>query len=724
MKHRYLGPLLSLSILGLPAYLSIEAQNPPPGLYQNNTPPIPWGGGCTSLKMDKTTLNATCLNYFGAEQITSLADAPQCVSDKHQIEDVNGSLRCVISSLPIGSGGQAYVGDVISISSDVKTATEETKVWRIDQPRVDIPSDFYTTIAFKPGDTIVITAGGCVQTGGSGATWKSYVYPTGDSAETYYSGMASVPGVIQYGRLAGIVGKTWTVGKPTDPSLEKQLYLTLGYQDEPGDYGDNGYYAHDNGNNNQCANVGPAWVEIKVVSKLSGGGTQAGVVWSPHSKPFDMVWDTNNEDYNGLPLNPKWAYQLDNSTLPNFANTCGPAITGGDTINITALADKCTSQGPTSELDPSAWAGLACQGVLDGHLNWYIATYTGWMDWEGWSGDWPQDGDYNLLLETASQEGFTALNWASPPNGEYGLGLEFKGGETTNNAGGPWWKQLQNGAENGGQPTPDQMFNDTVGENAGLYGVVTGQIGIDGVHGGYTESHPVYGIAIRTQANQVKDGVQETWVFFLRNFGNEGECGNDTLSWPSALNNTYFIQLPWWTGATDVKVVGDAQWWAWQDGDTKGWVERSSDPGWTLIKVQFPSGGQYGVDGQFTLEYTVPGYKPSEQKRTVPARKVEPEVDVNAIAARIADPTVRAKFITDVNALKPLSVTPPMKKVQMTVDTSMKAEAKTAGAASRGKGTKAVSSPDPVKKQSADAVQKLMNTYKSEMQPEPSPPKK
>jgi hypothetical protein len=29
--------------------------------------------------------------------------------------------------------------------------------------------------------------------------------------------------------------------------------------------------------------------------------------WSPHSKPFDLVWDVNNEDYNLLPRNPQWA---------------------------------------------------------------------------------------------------------------------------------------------------------------------------------------------------------------------------------------------------------------------------------------------------------------------------------------------------------------------------------------------------------------------------------
>jgi len=217
--------------------------------------------------MDGGTLSAVCLNFFGAKQNTSLVDADKCAAAKHDIENINGSLRCVISSLPIGSE-DPYTADIISISSDVKTATDETKVIRIDQPRVDVATDEYRSITFQPGDTIVLTAGNCVQTGGFGLTWKSYVHPQGDSADTYYSGTAWIPTVTGAGlaRLAGLVNKTWTV--PNDPAEKSELFLTLGYQDQAGDYGDNGYWGHDDGNNNQCQNVGPAWLEVKVVSKV------------------------------------------------------------------------------------------------------------------------------------------------------------------------------------------------------------------------------------------------------------------------------------------------------------------------------------------------------------------------------------------------------------------------------------------------------------------------
>ena len=69
------------------------------------------------------------------------------------------------------------MADVISLGADVKTAEGETKTIVIDQPRVDVALTPLPSITFKPGDTVTIGAGGCVQTGGSGSTWKSYTAP-------------------------------------------------------------------------------------------------------------------------------------------------------------------------------------------------------------------------------------------------------------------------------------------------------------------------------------------------------------------------------------------------------------------------------------------------------------------------------------------------------------------------------------------------------------------
>src|SRR5438094_1644662 len=162
--------------------------------------------------------------------------------------------------------------DVVSVLSDTKTADTEVKLWRIDRPEVRKAHQAYKQIRFRPGDTIIIDAGGCVQTGGSGKTWKSYTRPMGDNSETFYSGTIRIPGVIElgdgeYARVGGVLHKEWKIPShlpPTHP--ETDLYLRLGYQDD--DYHDNGYYDHDDGNPPQCVNKGPAWVQIKVVSDL------------------------------------------------------------------------------------------------------------------------------------------------------------------------------------------------------------------------------------------------------------------------------------------------------------------------------------------------------------------------------------------------------------------------------------------------------------------------
>jgi len=162
------------------------------------------------------------------------------------------------------------------------------------------------------------------------------------------------------------------------------------------------------------------------------GGTP--VVWSPHSKPFDLIWDVNNVDYNSLPLNPQWAYQLSPGGLPNFNSICGSAFSGlGNIVNPGTLAKVCTSQQTTFDIanifvdSVEEVVGNYCQGLLNGHLTWMNATYVGWVRWDSWSEDPDpsnfnlRDGDYNLLLQTfPNQFGFTNLNWSPGPKWRMG----------------------------------------------------------------------------------------------------------------------------------------------------------------------------------------------------------------------------------------------------------------------------------------------------------------
>jgi len=108
--------------------------------------------------------------------------------------------------------------------------------------------------SFLPGDHVTVNAGGCVQTGGHGLTWKRYVDPASDS--DLYHGLITIPGATgDLVRLVNVVGRQYVVGG-------RGGSLKLGYEDDG--YSDNGYTAHDNGTGNQCLNSVNAFVRIVV----------------------------------------------------------------------------------------------------------------------------------------------------------------------------------------------------------------------------------------------------------------------------------------------------------------------------------------------------------------------------------------------------------------------------------------------------------------------------
>ena len=124
-------------------------------------------------------------------------------------------------------------------------------VCRIDQPNVTQHETVYPNIVFAPGDLVEIQADGCVQTGGSGDTWKRYVNPSGDNSDQLYHGLVRIPtatansALVRVNSVVGRLLKVTGVGVPAS-----NLVLHLGYEDDG--YGDNGYYSHDDGNDNQC----------------------------------------------------------------------------------------------------------------------------------------------------------------------------------------------------------------------------------------------------------------------------------------------------------------------------------------------------------------------------------------------------------------------------------------------------------------------------------------
>ena len=616
--------------------------------------PVPGGSytrSCKPLTNIADILLASCTNYFGVNTPSPpLLNGDTCIGT---IQNINGYLRCVISQTVVTDS----ITQTISFTSG-SDANWNYKTWTIDEPNVVQPQTNYPQITYHPGDTIGLTAGGCVQTGGLGLTWKSYVYPSGSDADKYYFGEVSLPatGLQSLLAIGGVVNKEWPVDKNLPPTIPlSDLHLTLGYTDD--NYGDNGYYSHDNGNNNQCLNVGPAWVTMNVMTPRSPSQS-TGPVYSPGSKPFDLVWDVNNIDGNGLPYDPLWFPQMQELkankplTTNDFGNLCGAAFItstspfGGYDVKIDeGVLQGCTSEAPTPDLvgNNAAIPPILNFGYckdqfapLPGHLNWGIVTYDGLLYFNNWSGGWPQDEDYNLALHRSASSGtdYSGLE-ASLPDEEpsaqtCGLNgstcpsilLELKSLETLDAFPvSPWWQNLKSLAEN------KQIPPGTTGATA----IATGLFGIDGAHKtGYTELHPVYSLAILIDSSpDPQGGIDETWEYFIRTQGNEGSCSQMVHSWESVSGTPpypgtgpYYIQLPWPKNATAVQCnprEGCGNSYPWENGESLGPLQYL--PGkWTYLQFNlqvdpvFDTGSGLGnnvgrasgFDGEIKLHYSGP----------------------------------------------------------------------------------------------------------------------
>ena len=101
-------------------------------------------------------------------------------------------------------------------------------VCRIDEPIVTKALTDDPQMIFHPGDRITVSAGGCVQTGGSGATWKRYLNPSGPNSNRLYWGTISIPAATQgVVRISDVIGRPLTVatGIP-DPLFLRATEIT------------------------------------------------------------------------------------------------------------------------------------------------------------------------------------------------------------------------------------------------------------------------------------------------------------------------------------------------------------------------------------------------------------------------------------------------------------------------------------------------------------------
>jgi len=162
--------------------------------------------------------------------------------------------------LSTGVVGIALAAEQFDIISHL-VSSPSLDIWVIKLPNVKQESTPYEQITFREGDRIIIQAGGCVQTGGVGKTWKQYVAPRGPNSDHLYHGLVKVPGATNgFVRLATVVNQPLRI--PLKADIPERLHLWLGYEDDG--YSDNGYWGHDDGTGNQCKGVGPAWARVRI----------------------------------------------------------------------------------------------------------------------------------------------------------------------------------------------------------------------------------------------------------------------------------------------------------------------------------------------------------------------------------------------------------------------------------------------------------------------------
>ncbi len=470
------------------------------------------------------------------------------------------------------------------------TVNGNTETWRIDEPNVKKPIIEFQQIQFQPGDQVRVTAGGCVQTGGSGKTWKRYLDPLGPDSDRLYHSMVLIPGAIgdlpaddlsRFARILIVRGHTYTVKAITEP---RKAHLWLGYEDDG--YGDNGYWGQDEGTQGQCR-IGNGWVEHAFVVVTITHGVPPTTTLAPFDLSVNSITPNNRAvDDNGILLNPMWGRQITNRELPDRSQCGGNA----------PYSSLCTTQ-PTTEDN-----GTLCSiHGNDGHHNWAAATYEGTVYWNDKSCD-VCDDDYNFRLVRNDDAGMTTENKVKQDAMRKSMKLEFSSDETIDHFHTPWWDAFHRAVDKDDFSSANGMITGANG-TAGAFAIVTGLLSLDCPHSCASELHPVWAMAIRVKS----DPSDETWAIFVRRFGDEGFCSDEQHYLDDLQNDTYSFRLPWRIDATSVS-VSQSSTFLCKLGQATGPIVVAAPKQGLLVSFILPN-SQSGemVDGELHLRWTGAG---------------------------------------------------------------------------------------------------------------------
>ncbi len=371
-------------------------------------------------------------------------------------------------------------------------------------------------LAVRPGDRLRVEAGGCFRA--PDQTLVPLLQPDRDAEQ----GLIFIPGVtMSFVPIADLLGSDLVV----PPHLD--------YPDAPKIWIDWGRFRHD-----------PLESSAGLTSPLPcdtpNRQPHLDIRVAPGSGPDTVAAGTltlelSRYDRNRFPLNPTWS----GGGTRDLCRSC-------DGLRLTSRPDgspwipglrsvRCTLQRPSLD-----WGGCSprwepCREEngrrrgrgLSGHVNFGPATYTGKISTvRRGPVHIARDGDAELFLEP---DGGGAV-LAQSPGTKYDrkIGLEFSTPETVRWFRTPWWRRfpfrevsyrpyaslLGNLRRHAGEKGPFPSLDRRPGTVIGLFGV-------DNAHDAHSELHPVYAVAVQTEA--VPD--RETWQIFARSWGTGGDCG-------------------------------------------------------------------------------------------------------------------------------------------------------------------------------------------------------
>ena len=266
----------------------------------------------------------------------------------------------------------------------------------------------------------------------------------------------------------------------------------------------------------------------------------------------------------------------------------------------------------------------ACEQVpFAGHVNFGPATYEGTVRFKDWQGPHPPlDDDLDFYLFPRDGAGLTAAN-DECETGRY-IEVEINNGETEFRS--DWWKALTRWATASSKRKPCSPWalelarRAAAGQRRNASSVVgdwlcttseakvIGILSLDSFHGGKSELHPVFGVALHDPTRS-GEGLwnDDLWVVFAQNAARQGEFGK---SWHYLDVNQLTFRLE---GPPDrVPVSTSSSLFEPRDKNHRPMVRLRSLPGFAVVTIELPREVHDGklthvlVDGELHLQWKKP----------------------------------------------------------------------------------------------------------------------